>query len=290
MILTAVFILVAPVIVGAAACIISGRRKKSSTPVGLLLHSITETPALHCSYFSPFKFESLVSRLTGEGFAFTTVSRAAVDVPAQGCAVPCAQRRIVMTFDDGFANFFTHGLPVCERHGIQVTVFCVAGFLGKSSSWDALPKQSHLTKSQIREISRLGHEIGSHTLSHANLTFLSEKELRTELSESKKILEDCTGKPVTSLSFPFGRINRRVWEAAKRIGFTAATSYVCNGKPADGIIPLWGAYSYDSVQDVVDRAVRQPALSHAVARGRLMPHFAKGTPLWKFRDSYSMVH
>lgn len=281
MISFAVFVIVAPIIVGASACIVSGRRRKTFSTVGLLLHSITETPALHCSYFSPFKFESLVSRLSGEGYTFATVGRAAAEVGAQ--------RRIVMTFDDGFANFFTHALPVCERHGIHVTVFCVAGYLGRSSSWDALPKQSHLTKSQIREISRLGHEIGSHTLSHANLTYLSDHELQTELSESKKILEDCTGKPVTSLSFPFGRISRRVWEAAKKIGFTAATSYACNGKPADGIIPLWGAYSYDSVQDVIDRAVRQPALSHAVARGRLMPHFAKGSPLWKFRDTYSMA-
>jgi peptidoglycan/xylan/chitin deacetylase (PgdA/CDA1 family) len=277
------FFVAVPFIVGCGACLISGRRKKVRHHIGLLLHSISDTPALHCSYFSPLKFESLVSRLCGEGFTFATVGRA-VTRPGKN-----AGRCVVMTFDDGFSNFFTHALPVCERHGVTVTVFCVAGYLGRSSSWDALPKQSHLTVAQIKEISMLGHEIGSHTLSHANLMLLSDKDLATELSESKKILEDIIGKPVTSLSFPFGRVNTRVWEAAKRVGFSAATSYACMGKTADDIIPLWGAYSYDSVQDIIDRAIRQPALSHAVARGRLMPHFAKGSPLWKFRDTYSMA-
>jgi peptidoglycan/xylan/chitin deacetylase (PgdA/CDA1 family) len=277
------FILAVPFVVGCGAFLISGRRKQARHHIGLLLHSISDTPALHCSYFSPFKFESLVSRLCGEGFTFSTVGRAVTHLREN------TDRCVVMTFDDGFSNFFTNALPVCERHGATVTVFCVAGYLGKSSSWDALPKQSHLTAAQIREISMLGHEIGSHSLSHANLMLLSDKDLAKELYESKTILEDITGKPVTSLSFPFGRVNRRVWEAAKNAGFSAATSYACSGKPSDGIIPLWGAYSYDSVQDVIDRAVRQPALSHAVARGRLMPHFAKGSPLWKFRNTYSMA-
>jgi peptidoglycan/xylan/chitin deacetylase (PgdA/CDA1 family) len=276
------FLLAAPFIVGGVACLISGRRKQVRHHIGLLLHSISDIPALHCSYFSPFKFESLVSRLRGEGLAFATVSRAIVRLREN------TDRCVVMTFDDGFSNFFTTALPICERHGVTVTVFCVAGYLGRSSSWDTLPKQSHLTAAQIREIGMLGHEIGSHTLSHANLMLLSDSDLATELSESKKILEDITGKPVTSLSFPFGRVNRRVWEAAKEVGFTAATSYVSSAKTADGILPLWGAYSYDSVQDVIDRAVRQPTLSHAIARGRLMPHFAKGSPLWKFRNTYSL--
>jgi peptidoglycan/xylan/chitin deacetylase (PgdA/CDA1 family) len=273
-----------PFIAGIGALVAFGRRKRICSPVGLLLHSISDTPALHCSYYSPSRFEALLSRLCGEGFAFATVGRA-----AQSLVPGSYSRCVVMTFDDGFQNFFTHALPVCERHDVKVTVFCVAGFLGKSSSWDALPKQPHLTATQIREISMLGHEIGSHTLSHANLTLLSEKNLVAELSESKKILEDIIGKPVISLSFPFGRMNRRVWDAARSVGFTAATSYAYSGKTTGGIIPLWGAYSYDSVQDIMDRTVRQPALSHAIARGTIMPHFAKGSPLWKFRDTYSLV-
>jgi len=279
----AVCVFAVPLLVGAGALLAFGKRKRTHGPVGILLHSITDRHALHCSYYSPSRFESLIARLSGEGFTFATVGTIASLTENESA------RCIAMTFDDGFANFFTNALPICEHHGVAVTVFCVAGFLGKSSSWDSLPKQSHLTSSQIRQISSLGHEIGSHTLTHANLTLLSDKDLATELSVSKKILEDITGTSVTSLSFPFGRVNRRVWEAAQRAGFVAATSYISRGALFPDIMPLWGAYSYDSVQDVIDRAVRQPAWSHAVARGRLMPHFAKGSPLWKFRNSYSLA-
>jgi peptidoglycan/xylan/chitin deacetylase (PgdA/CDA1 family) len=148
----------------------------------------------------------------------------------------------------------------------------------------------HLTKEQIREIADLGHEIGSHTVTHANLTLLCDADLRDELSRSKSILEDVTGKPVTSLSFPFGQWNNRVWNAACSAGYTAATSYANRRRYyGAGIVPVWGIYSFDSVDDVVERAIMTPRLSNALARGWAMPHFAKGTPLWKFRKNYAVL-
>jgi len=283
LIFTIVLFVLFPFLFGTLAVFLFGRKNKTLGSIGLLFHSISDVPAMHCSYYSCIKFETLICRLRGEGFRFLTVSQIAQS--------PDYNRRnsIVMTFDDGFETFYSNALPLCERHGIKTTVFPVAGFLGKSSSWDALPQQSHLTKNQIIEISSLGHEIGSHTLTHANLTLLPKNELYKELSESKKILEDILGKPVKSISFPFGRVDERVWNAAKDVGYTFATSYVLKGKKIDGILPLWGAYSYDSVQDIIERAVRQPFLSHTLARGRLMPHFAKGSPLWKFRSTYKIV-
>ncbi len=271
-----------PFLCGILAVLFFGKKKRSSGPIGLLFHSISDIPAMHCSYYSSFKFDSLLCRLRGEGFRFVTVSHFS--------SLPPLSRRnsIVMTFDDGFDTFHSKALPICERHGIKTTVFPVAGFLGKTSSWDALPKQTHLTRSQIIEISSLGHEIGSHTLTHANLTLLSDSELLKELCDSKRILEDIIAKEVTSISFPFGRVDERVWNAAKKVGYTHATSYVLKGKNFADIIPLWGAYSYDSVQDIIARAVRQPYFSHTLARGRLMPHFAKGSPLWKFRTTYKI--
>jgi peptidoglycan/xylan/chitin deacetylase (PgdA/CDA1 family) len=278
-----VLIIMVPTVVGALATILFGRKaRKTRGPVGLLLHSISDHFSMHCSYYSPGKFESLVSRLRGEGYHFRTVSESASENAAS------AGRIVVMTFDDGFESFYAHALPILERHSAKSTVFPVAGFLGKSSSWDALPQQKHLTSGQVREISDLGHEIGSHTLTHASLALLNDRDIEAELLDSKKILEDIIGRPVTSLSFPFGRFDDRVWKIARRIGFTSATSYKIGRKTFEGIVRLSGAYSYDSVQDVMDRAVRSHFLSQSLARGRLMPHFAKGSPMWKFRNTYSV--
>jgi peptidoglycan/xylan/chitin deacetylase (PgdA/CDA1 family) len=284
--LVCAIIIILPFFIGLIAVVLFGRKQKRHGPIGLLFHAITDTPAPHCSYYAPDRFESVVCRLVGEGYSFVTVAQANA---VKNDKSNTSSRSVVLTFDDGFDSFYTKALPILEHHGCQTTVFAVAGYIGKASSWDALPQQKHLNNEQLREISDLGHEIGSHTLSHANLILLDDKELQRELSESKIILEQCIGKPVTSISFPFGRFNKRVWAVAQRIGYTSATSYVSYNADMPEILPLWGAYSYDSVQDVFDRAVRQKFFSNALTRGYLMPHFAKGSPLWKFRDTYSII-
>lgn len=282
----AIAFLVFPLCLGTAALLLFGARPSRPGPVGLLLHTILEKPQPHCSFYSPVKFAALLRVLKQENATFATVSEAAgpewsgVDHPPT----------IVMTFDDGFDSFHTAALPLLQEHGYKVTVFPVAGYLGRPSTWDTLPPQTHLTKEQLREIAGLGHEIGSHTVTHANLTLLCDADLRDELSRSKSILEDITGKPITSLSFPFGQWNSRVWNAAREAGYTAATSYANRRTHAGrGIVPVWGIYSYDSVDDVIERAISRPPLSNALARGYVMPHFAKGTPLWKFRKNYAVL-
>ncbi len=280
----AAIVLLLPLVIGTSALLLSCRRKPRPGPVGLLFHALSEKREPHFSYYSPVKFAALLGTLVENNRTFSTVSEA-----VRGCLDRDAQTTIVLTFDDGFESFYTRALPLLSRYDIKVTVFPVAGYLGRTSTWDTLPPQTHLTKEQVREIAALGHEIGSHTVSHANLTLLGDAELTAELSRSKTILEDIAGKPVSSLSFPFGQWNRRVWNAALDLGYTAATSYARCFRTEHGVLQLWGIYSFDSVQDIWDRAIRQPKWSNAVARGWVMPNFAKGTPLWKFRDTYAVM-
>jgi peptidoglycan/xylan/chitin deacetylase (PgdA/CDA1 family) len=281
-ILSILFFLLFPLLAGGLALAFFGRRKKRAGPTGLLLHAISAKRAPHCSYYSPVKFSELLERLAAGGFSLTTVSGVQQLSPSD------RGKAIVMCFDDGFESFYRLALPLLQNHGCKTTVFPVAGYIGRPSAWDTLPPQNHLTKEQIREIASLGHEIGSHTMSHANLTLLSDADLETELLQSKKTLEDITGRPVTSVSFPFGQWNRRVWEKAQYLGYTAATSYSYRGTKMPGILPVYGIYSFDSVQDIWDRAISQPEVSNAIAWGNVMPHFAKGTPMWKFRNNYAL--
>jgi peptidoglycan/xylan/chitin deacetylase (PgdA/CDA1 family) len=280
----ALLLLLVPLAVGSAALVCFGAGKPKHGPVGLLLHTLTEKNQPHCSYYSPVKFADLLAELSARNARFSTVHEASQLPPESDRAMA-----IVMTFDDGFESFYTSALPRLQKYGFKTTVFPVAGYLGQRSTWDTLPPQVHLTKEQVREIAVMGHEIGSHTVTHANLTLLSDADLSSELSRSKSILEDITGKPVTSLSFPFGRWNQRVWQAARAAGYTAATSYAGGVGYQQGIVRLWGIYSFDSVDDVLERAVQRPRLSNSVTRGYVMPHFAKGTPLWKFRENYEVL-
>ena len=73
---------------------------------------------------------------------------------------------------------------------------------------------------EIREMSAAGIEFGSHTVSHADLTRSSAEELRCELMDSKKTLEDLLGKRIVSLAYPYGKVNKAVKTAADEAGYS----------------------------------------------------------------------
>jgi peptidoglycan/xylan/chitin deacetylase (PgdA/CDA1 family) len=272
-----------PFLLGLISLLILGRKNKNiKFPVGLLFHSIINNREPHCSYCLQSTFYQLLDNLNKNGFIFTTVEK------VKNISKTELPKTIVLCFDDGFDNFYTFALPVLEKFNIKCSIFIVAGFIGNLSLWDTLPKKKHLTKEQIRKISLLGHEIGSHTLTHPNLLYLNDKDLKKELSESKMILEDITGKPITSISFPFGRWNNRIWQKAKELGYTQATCYFTNNIKDNNLMPLYGIYSFDTFKDILDRAINQPYFSNSMARAKIMPHFAKGTPIWKFKQNYHL--
>ena len=90
---------------------------------------------------------------------------------------------------------------------------------------DHLGKEGYLTKTELRELSDLGFEIGSHSLTHRHLNDLDAKEIRSELVDSKNVLEEITGKRVDHFSCPGGRVNALVTDVAVAAGYkSVATS------------------------------------------------------------------
>lgn len=82
-----------------------------------------------------------------------------------------------------------------------------------------------LTWDQIKEMSDNGIEIGSHTVSHPYLTRLSGDAMEFELSESKRVIEEKTGKTVRSIAYPAGAFDRNVQECARQWGYEFGISY-----------------------------------------------------------------
>jgi peptidoglycan/xylan/chitin deacetylase (PgdA/CDA1 family) len=269
-----------PFLAGIGALCFTDRKNTSGKPRALLFHSISSCQYTHFSHYSPQKFVLVIGELARLKLYSRTLRETAGHIEDQPGPT--------ITFDDGFESFYSYAFPVFEDYKMKVTVFPIAGYIGKMSCWDILPPQPHMNQAQIREISDHGHEIGSHTLTHANLTFLSDADIARELADSKRILEDITGKQVTSLSFPYGSWNKRVWEKAKEIGYQRGTCYRHHNKIVAGLVPVHGIYSFDTIQDVVDKVSSKGIFSNAFARSRIMSHFAKGTPLWKFQPNYAL--
>lgn len=277
-------LLLTPFIMGMSGIAIFGRTTKFPRIPGLLFHSISpENFQLTLSSIPVLRFKSIICYLKMNNFYPCTIS----EMNSTGKVSP-PLRKILLTFDDGCRSFFTQVLPLLEELKIKTTIFPVAGYLGKSSSWDIMPLFTHLTKSEIREISDLGHEIGSHGLTHADLTYLGASDLSAELNDSKKILEDITGKGVTALSFPYGSWNTHIWERAQETGYRSGTIYRKNQQAIPGLFPVYGVYNFDTPPTILSRVAPKHPLSLSVSYARMMSHFAKGAPLWKFDKKYKL--
>ena len=146
-------------------------------------------------------------------------------VPAEPGAVlsPPAGRSFLLTFDDAYSDIYRNALPIMARKGIKGIVFPVAGFIGKRPLWDVTwgTPGLHMSAEELRELVALGWEIGSHTMTHPDLTRLSPSGLMAELVDSKSLLEDLLGARVRFLAYPFGRFNERVKGAGREAGYEA---------------------------------------------------------------------
>lgn len=123
-----------------------------------------------------------------------------------------------VTFDDGFANVFENALPVLKRIGIPAAVFIPSGHIGHFPAWikdqGADARRYQLADRDLINQWKTYITIGSHTVSHPDLTQLSPGDITFELRESKTCLEKLAGKSVVLLSFPHGRYDDRVLQTA----------------------------------------------------------------------------
>lgn len=127
-------------------------------------------------------------------------------------------RAVVITFDDGCETDLTVAAPLLLSRGFNATFYLVAGFVGRSG---------YLSAAQAGELAGMGFEIGCHSMTHAYLTGLAEKELKIEVVESKDRLEQIVSRRVDHFSCPGGRWNSDVARAAQRAGYqTVATSKI----------------------------------------------------------------
>ena len=115
-----------------------------------------------------------------------------------------------ITFDDGNASDVEHALPALRRRGLTGTFFVVASRIGTPGFLDA---------DDLCELSRAGMTIGSHGMSHRPWRRLDGRELREELLDARRLLEEIVGRPVTRAACPFGSYDRHVLRSLRRCGY-----------------------------------------------------------------------
>jgi peptidoglycan/xylan/chitin deacetylase (PgdA/CDA1 family) len=180
------------------------------------------------------RFEFGLTRITPRGFrkvldflcrlGYNTVPLAALC----GRDEPLPFKPVVLTFDDSYESLARNALPLMQERGYMATVFVITGYVGLLNTWDVNLgglRFRHLSWDELKSLSEAGWEIGSHTVSHPDLTRIPTARLRSELVDSKRDLEDRLGRPTRFVSFPFGRYNERVLDAMRESGYDRGVAF-----------------------------------------------------------------
>ena len=145
-------------------------------------------------------------------------------------------RELVMTFDDGFRNQLVNAAPALAAHGFRACFYLVTGLVGAAAGdvGRICRERLHLPRpveplswDDAGRLLELGHEIGSHTRTHPDLTTLEASELEEELGGSREELAARLGRAPEHFSAPYGdpsRFSPVVSAAARAAGYASCAT------------------------------------------------------------------
>lgn len=188
-------------------------------PVPILMYHVTKTAPAGTPYpdlwVSKEDFQAQMQWLDESGFTGITMAQL-FKYWDEGFKLP--EKPVVISFDDGYPSHDKVARPTLAMHGWPGTLFLKLGNVDSD--------ESGLTKGMVKKLIDAGWEIGSHTISHPNLTTLGASQLREEITESRKQLADEFDVEVDYFCYPAGRYDDAVVAAVERAGYTGAVTTI----------------------------------------------------------------
>ncbi|MEU4653162.1 polysaccharide deacetylase family protein [Streptomyces sp. NPDC023723] len=169
---------------------------------------------------TPKQFAAHLDAIAGSGRTPLTISALADHLAGRA---PLPPRPVLLTFDDGFADLPGPTAETLAGRGLAATAYLTTGAIAPGGH-SLLPPAPMMTLAQAAGLEQHGMEVGSHTVTHAQLDTLSAKALAVELRSSKAVLEDTLGHPVRHLAYPHGYNSARVRAMSARAGYETATA------------------------------------------------------------------
>ncbi len=174
----------------------------------LLYHHVSDEGNGNRYYVTVDKFRAQMEALRDWGYTTITVS-ALVDVLIHGGDLP--SRPVVITFDDGNVDVYQNAFPIMHELGFIGTTYIVA---------NRLQSKYFVNVEQIQEMANDGWEIGSHGMTHTDLT-TDYSMANFEMRQSMLTLEDATGKAVSSFAYPYGKTDDFVSTKVSEYGYSS---------------------------------------------------------------------
>lgn len=169
----------------------------------------------------PRRLTEQLSALTAAGYRLVGLAEA-LDLLSAGTT----DKLVAVTFDDGYRDFLTAGLPVLAETGARATLYASVGHLGDRAGWLGrwAPDFGRLlTWDELGEVAAAGVEIGNHSLIHHPLDVLPADQLKDEIVRSHEELEQRLQLKVRGFAYPHGYNGRRVRELVRETGYDHAT-------------------------------------------------------------------
>lgn len=192
----------------------------SRTPI-LVYHSVCDNPPDWIAPYSvsPDTFSAHLDAVAASGRQPLTVSQYADGLRGAATLPPAT---VLITFDDGFADFADHALPALADRKMPSTLYVTTGALADGRQESVLPSARMLRSTDLPGLETAGVEIGSHSHTHRQMDILPDRDVGDELSLSGRMLAETLGHAVRSFAYPHGYWRRRILQLVGEAGFDSA--------------------------------------------------------------------
>jgi len=110
-------------------------------------------------------------------------------------------RKVILTFDDGFKNNLLFAAPILEKYGAAATFFVIGSKLDSGDSrFMNGPEAQELLESDL-------FRIGSHSLYHKSVARVTDAQRVEEIGVSKDVLQARLDREVDFFCYPYGTFN-----------------------------------------------------------------------------------
>ena len=193
-----------------------------SNPVPVLLyHAVTTDPPSWIAPFavSPATFTAHLDEIVSSGRQPITVSQY-IDGLEGRVALPPSP--VLITVDDGFADFADNALPALVDRKLPSTLYVTTGALSDRKQESVLPPADMLPSADLAGLEAAGVEVGAHSHTHRQLDLLPKRAVADELARSGLLLAESLGHRVRTFAYPHGYWSGTVRRLVGHAGFDSS--------------------------------------------------------------------